>query len=95
MNFWITIHIFLEEANTIILDSKYAVCMFKNSKDINHTRYIARILHLVINGEKCKIHNIFWYEGSLQLSDIVTKNVGDNYLNPRMKYIMVSLDIWE
>ena len=26
------------------------------------------------------------------MSDIATNNVGENYLNPRMKYIMVRLD---
>ena len=39
-----------------------------------------------------KMHHIDWCEGGMQLSDIATKNFGDNYLNPRMKYIMVSLD---
>ena len=38
------------------------------------------------------MHKIDWCEGDLQLSDIATKNVGDKYLNPRMKYIMVSID---
>ena len=33
-----------------------------------------------------------WCEGGLKLADIVTKNVIENDLNPRMKYIMVSLD---
>ena len=32
-----------------------------------------------------------WCEGGLKLSDIATRNVGDNYLNPRMKHIMVGL----
>ena len=35
---------------------------------------------------------IDWYEGGLKLSDIATKNVGENYLDHRMKYIMVRLD---
>ena len=38
------------------------------------------------------MHKIFWCEGGLQLSDIATKNVGENDLNTRMKYIMVILD---
>ena len=38
------------------------------------------------------MHNIDWCEGGLQLSDISTKNVVENYLNTRMKYIMVILD---
>ena len=41
------------------------------------------------------MHNIDYCKGGLQLSEIVTKNVGYNYLNPRMKYIMVRLDNWE
>ena len=41
-----------EEAPLIVLDSKYAMCMAKNGKDTKHTRHIARIMHLVRNGEK-------------------------------------------
>ena len=37
------------------------------------------------------MHKIDWYEGGLQLAYIATKNVGDNDLNTRMKYIMVIL----
>ena len=44
------------------------------------------------NGEKLKMHRVNWFEGGLQLSDIATKNVGENDLNLRMKYIMVRLD---
>ena len=36
----------------IVLDSKSAICMAKNGKDTKHTRNIARIMHLVRNGEK-------------------------------------------
>ena len=66
--------------------------MANNGKDTNQTRHISRRVHLVRNGENCKLHNIDWFEGVLQLSDITTKNVGDNYLNIRMKYIMVRLE---
>ena len=38
------------------------------------------------------MHKIGLCEGGLQLADIATKNVGENDLNPRMKYIMVMLD---
>ena len=41
------------------------------------------------------MHNIEWCEGGMQLSDIATNNVGDNYLTPRMKYIMVRLYNWD
>ena len=54
--------------------------------------HISRRLHFVRNGEKWKIHKIYWCEGDLKLEDISTKNVGENDLNIRMKYIMVSLD---
>ena len=83
-----------EEAPLIILDSKSAVCMSKNGKDIKHTSHIARRVHFVRNGENCKIHKIDWCEGGMKLADIATENVGDNDLNPRMKYIMVRLDNW-
>ena len=38
------------------------------------------------------MHKIDWCEGCIQLVDILTKNVGDNDLNTRMKYIMVRID---
>ena len=41
------------------------------------------------------MHNIDWCEGVLKFADITTKNVGENYLNPVMKYIMVRLDNWD
>ena len=81
-----------EEAPLIVLDSKYAMCMAKNGKDIKHTRHIARRIHFVINGEKCKMHKIDWCEVGLQLTDIGTKNVSEPDLTPRMKYIIVRLE---
>ena len=75
-----------------MLDSKSAMCMAKNGKDIKHTRHIARKICFVRNGEELKIHNIDLCEGFLQLADIYTKNVGEHDLTPRMKYIMVRLD---
>ena len=38
------------------------------------------------------MYKIDWCEGGLQLAGISNKNIGDNYLNLRMKYIMVRLD---
>ena len=38
------------------------------------------------------MNKIDWCEGGLYLTDIVTKNVGENDLNPGMKYIMVTLE---
>ena len=81
-----------EEAPLIILDSKSAVYMSKNGKDTKHTRHIASRIHLVMNGKKCKMQKTDQCEGGLKLSDIATKNVGENDLTPRMKYIMVRLD---
>ena len=76
----------------IVLDSKCAVCMANNSKYNKHTSYIARRIHFVRNGEKCKMQNIDWCEGDLELVDIATNNVGEQDLTPTMKYIMVRLD---
>ena len=63
--------------------------MDNNGKDINHTRPIAKRVHFARNG---KMHKIDSCEGGLQLADISTKNVGENDLSPRMKYIMVRID---
>ena len=84
--------IFPEEVTLIVLDSKSAMCMAKNGKDTKNTRHIARRMHFVRNGEKCKMHKIDWCEGGLQLADIGTKNVSEPDLTPRMKYIMVRLE---
>ena len=81
-----------EEAPLIILDSKSDICMAKNGKDTNHTRRIAIRVHLVRSYEKCKMNKIDWCERGLQLAEISTNNVGENDLNPRMKYIMLRLD---
>ena len=81
-----------KEAPLIVLDSKFAICMAKNGRDTKHTRNIARRMHLVRNGEKCKMHKIEWCEGGLQLADIGTKNVSEPDLTSRMKYSMVRLE---
>ena len=81
-----------EEASLIVLDSKYSMFMDKNGKYTKHTRHIARRMHFVRNGEKCKMHNIYWCEVCLQLSDICTKNKSEHDLTPRMKYIMVRME---
>ena len=54
-----------EEAPMIVLNSKSAMYMAKNGKDTKHTRNISRIMHLLRNGEKCKMHNIDWCGGGL------------------------------
>ena len=68
------------------------MCMAKNGKDTKHTRHIAKRSHFVRNGENCNMHKNDWCEGGLQLADIVTNNVSETYLTPRMKYIMVRLE---
>ena len=84
--------IFPEEAPLIVLDSKSAMCVANNGKDTKHTRHIARRMHFVRNGEKCKMYKIDWCEVGLQLADIVTDNVSEPDLTPRMKYILVRLE---
>ena len=84
-----------EETTIIILYSKPFVCMANNGKDTKHTRHIYRRVHFVRNVKMCKMHNIDWCEGGLQLVDIATKNVGENDLDPTMKYIIGRLDNWE
>ena len=79
----------------IFLGSTYAICMSKNGKDTKHTRHISRRIHVVRNGEKCKMHKIDWCEKCLQLADIGTKNVSEPDITPRMKYIMVRLENWD
>ena len=64
-----------KETPFIVLDRKSAMYMAKNGRDTKHTRHIARRMHVVRNGEKCKMHKIEWCEGGLQLADIGNKNV--------------------
>ena len=66
--------------------------MAKNGKDTRHTRHITRRVHLVRNGENCKMHKIDWFEGGLQMEYITTNNVCENDLNTRLRYIMVMLN---
>ena len=66
--------------------------MANNVKHTNHARHITRKVHSVRNGENCKMYKIDWCEGGLQLADISDKNVGENDLNSRLKYIIVRLD---
>ena len=47
-----------KEPILIVFDSKYAMYMDKNGKDTKHTIHIARRMHFVRNGEKCKMHKI-------------------------------------
>ena len=74
-----------EEDPLIVLDSKSAMCMAKNGKDTKHTRHISRRINFVINGEKCKMHKIYWFEGGMQLADIGTDNVSEPDITPSDK----------
>ena len=78
-----------EEAPMIVLYSKSTMYMAKNGKDTKQSRLIKRIINIVSNGKKCKMHKIYWCEGGIQLVDIDTKNVVEHDLTPIMKYIMV------
>ena len=80
------------ESPLVVLDSKSAMSIANIGKDTKLTRHIARRMHLVSSGEKCKMHKIDWCEGGLQLSDIGTKNVSEPDTTPRMKYIMVIIE---
>ena len=80
-----------EATHIIIFYSKYYVCMSNNGKDTKHTRHITIWVNFVINGENCKLHKIELCEGGLQLSYIENKNLGENDLNFRIKYIMAKL----
>ena len=81
-----------KEAPLIVLDSKSAMCMAKNGKDTKHTRHIAKRMNFVRNGEKCKMHKIYFCEGGLQMADIGSKNGSEPDLTRSMKYIMVRLE---
>ena len=83
-----------EEAPLIVLYSNSDVFMDNNFKYIYNTTHIFRRVHFVMNGENWKIHKIDYCEVGLQLEEISTKNVGENDLNTRIKYIMVILDNW-
>ena len=82
-----------KEAPLIVLDSKSAMCMAKNGKDTKHTRNIARIIHFVRNGEKCKMQKIDWCEGGLQLEDIGTNNISEPDLTPSLTIIYFILGV--
>ena len=60
------------------MDINSDVCMANNGKDAKHIIHIGRRVNFIRKGEKCKMHNIGWCEGVLQLADIVTNNIGEN-----------------
>ena len=74
------------------MDINSSVFMDNNGKYTKHTRHNYRRVNFVRNVEKWKMHKIEWCEGSLQLANISTKNVGEKGLNPIIKYIMVMFD---
>ena len=74
-----------EKSPLIVLDNKSDMCMAKNVKDTKHNRHISRRMHFVRNEETCKMHKIDWCEGGLQLTYIVTKNLSETDITPRMK----------
>ena len=64
-----------EEDPLIVLDSKSAIYMAKNGKDTKHTIQIARRMHFVSNGEKCKVHKIDWCEQGCRVQQFLKPNV--------------------
>ena len=73
--------------------------MDNNSEDNKPTRHITRSYELIINFirdcEECNLHKKVWRGGGLKLSDIGTKHVREDELNPRLGYAMVRLDNWK
>ena len=53
-------YIVSDKAHIILLDSKSAMCIVKNDKDTKLKMHISRIMLLVRNGEKCKMHKVDW-----------------------------------
>ena len=82
-----------ETSTSIILDSKSDQFTDKNVKYANHNMPIYGRVYFVISGEKCKWYKIYLCEGGMKLADIAAKNIVETYLNTRMKYIMVNIDI--
>ena len=66
--------------------------MDNDGKETKHTIHISRRVYFVRNDEKFNMHKIDWCEGSLQLVDIATKNVGEHDSTTRMKCILERLD---
>ena len=83
-----------DEAPLNILDSKSLMCIANNINDTKNTRYIAIIIHFLLNGEECNMHKTVWCEGGLKLADIVTKNGREDKLIPGLGYNMVRLENW-
>ena len=54
-----------KEVPLIVLDIKSDMCMANNGKDTKNNRHISRRMHLIRNGEKCKMQKIDWCEGGL------------------------------
>ena len=81
-----------KQAPPIILDRKPVIGIVKNGGDTKHTRHISRGIHFVINGEQCNFHKTVWYEGGLQLTDIVIKKVWEDAFNPILGYDMARFD---
>ena len=69
--------------------------MAKNGKYTKHTSHISMRMYFLRNGEKFKMHKIYWCEGGLQLANISNNNFGEHDLTPRIKYIMVRLGNWD
>ena len=81
-----------EQAPISILDIKSAIWISKDGNESKYTRHIHIRMHLMRNGEECNFHKSLWCEGGLKLSDIRTKNVGEDEFNLRLGYDMAIID---
>ena len=64
-----------DQSPIVLLDSKPAVCISTNGKDIKHTRQNSRRIHFVRNGWEWNLHDKVWREGVIKLVDIRNNNL--------------------
>ena len=83
-----------EKSPLIIFYIKSYICLDNNGKYTKHIRNISRIINFVRNGEDYNLHKILWFEGGLQMADILTKNVREDKFNHILGYDIVRLDYW-
>ena len=76
---------------TILLDSQSAQAMGSSFRDSKHTRHITRRWHYVREGSRDGKHVLVWIDGDLELADIGTKNLDSTGLQPRLRFMMVTV----
>ena len=75
----------------MLLNSESAIAMSKNYRDSKRTQHIKRRVHYVRQGQESGQHSLEYVPADLQLADIGTKNLSAQELDPRLKYIQVSV----